>query len=152
MRPLPSHRFPNVLGIDTPIFVTVPSSVAACAPEGGAVIHVARYLKPGEERLDHRPELEGVLDLHQPDWRDHVVDARYVPRSQVSGDHARVATRGTAGRPTVDVAGVDGLAIAGDWVGPTGMIGDAAIVSGAAAAKHLDGAMMVVVSGSAAGS
>ena len=51
------------------------------------------------------PSLEAVLDLHQPDWRDHVVDARYVPRSMVSGDHARVATRGTAGRPPVDAAG-----------------------------------------------
>ena len=64
-----------------------------------------------------------MLDLHQPDWRDHVVDARYVPRSMVSGDHARVATRGTAGRPDVDAAGVRGLGLAGDWVGPSGIIG-----------------------------
>ena len=82
-----------------------------CAPDGGAVLHVGRYLRPGEEHLDHRAGLEAVLDLHQPDWRDHVVDARYVPRSMVSGDHARVATRGTAGRPRVDAAGVA-------WPGP----------------------------------
>jgi hypothetical protein len=43
------------------------------------------------------------------------------------------------------VSGVAGLAVAGDWVGPTGMIGDAAILSGAAAAAAVSGAMMVGV-------
>ena len=143
LRPLPSTRFPNLLGIDEPIYLNVPSSVAACAPEGGAVLHVGRYLRPGEEQLDHRASLEAVLDLHQPDWRDHVVDARYVPRSMVSGDHARVATRGTAGRPDVDAAGVRGLGLAGDWVGPSGIIADAAILSGAAAATAVADDMMV---------
>ena len=33
----------------------------------------------------------------KPDWRDHVVDVRYVPRSMVAGDHARHATRGHVG-------------------------------------------------------
>ena len=150
LRPLPSARFPNLLGIDEPIFVTVPSSVADCAPEGGGVVQIGRYLRPGEEHLDHRPLLEAVLDLHQPEWRDHVVDVRYVPRSMVSGDHPRVATRGTVGRPGVDVAGVAGLAVAGDWVGPVGMIGDAAILSGAAAATALSGEMMVGMERSAA--
>ena len=137
MRPLPSHRFSAVLGIDDPIFVTVPSSVADVAPAGGDVIQVARYLRPGEEGGDHRPSLEAVLDAHQPDWRDHVVDARYTPRSLVSGDHARFATRGTGGRPGVDAAGVPGLALAGDWVGPRGMLADASILSGSAAATAL---------------
>ena len=145
LRPLPSTRFPNLLGIDEPIYLNVPSSVAACAPDGGAVLHVGRYLRPGEEHLDHRASLEAVLDRHQPEWRDHVVDARYVPRSTVSGDHARVATRGTAERPGVDAVGVGGLALAGDWVGPVGMIGDASILSGAAAAKAVADDMMVGV-------
>jgi phytoene dehydrogenase-like protein len=145
LRPLPSGRFPNLLGIDEPIYLTVPSSVAQCAPADGGVVQVGRYLRPGEEDGDHRPLLEAVLDLHQPEWRDHVVDARYIPRSVVSADHARVATRGPAGRPGVDVTGVAGLAVAGDWVGPTGMIGDAAILSGAAAAAAVSGAMMVGV-------
>jgi phytoene dehydrogenase-like protein len=148
LRPLPSSRFPNLLGIDEPIYLNVPSSVASCAPDGGAVLHVGRYLRPGEERLDHRASLEAVLDLHQPDWRDHVVDARYVPRSMVSGDHARVATNGTVERPRVDAAGVGGLALAGDWVGPVGMIGDASILSGAAAAASVIDDMMVGVLGS----
>ncbi len=134
LRPLPAPRFPNVLGVDEPVYVTVPSAVADVAPEGGAVVHVARYLRPSEEHTDHRATLEAVLDVAQPDWRDHVVDARYVPRSMVSSDHAQAATRGVMGRPSVDVAGVHGLALAGDWVGQRGMLADASIMSGAAAA------------------
>jgi phytoene dehydrogenase-like protein len=152
LRPLPSTRFPNLLGVDEPIYLTVPSSVANCAPDGGAVVQVGRYLRPGEEHLDHRASLEAVLDLHQPDWRDHVVDARYVPRSMVSGDHARAATRGPGGRPGVDAAGVGGLTLAGDWVGPVGMIGDASILSGAAAANAIVGDMMVGVRSGSPGS
>lgn len=137
LRPLPAERFPAVLGIDDPIFVTVPSSVADVAPEGAAVIHVARYLRPGEETQDHRPALEAVLDVHQPQWRDHVIDARYVPRSVVSGDHARPAAHGTLGRTRPDAPGVRGLAVAGDWVGPSGMLADASIVSGSVAAGRV---------------
>ncbi len=138
LRPLPQQRFPNVLGLDDPVFISVQSSVADVAPPGGAVINVGRYLRPGDETGDHRASLERVLDVAQPDWRDHVVDARYVPRSMVVGDHARVATGGPGGRPTVAVAGpVRGLAIAGDWVGPSGTLADASILSGVAAAERV---------------
>ena len=92
LRPLPEPRFPNVLGLDVPVYLTVQSSVADVAPHDGAVLHVARYLRPDEEGDDHRPLLEHVLDVTQPNWQDHVVDARFVPRSMVSGDHARMAT------------------------------------------------------------
>ncbi len=137
LRPLPAPRFPNVLGLDAPVYLTVQSDVATVAPRDGAVIHVGRYLRPDEEAGDHRAALEAALDAAQPGWRDHVVDARYVPRSMVCGDHARAATCGTAGRPPVTMAGVDGLAVAGDWVGPDGTLADAAIVSGHAAARAI---------------
>lgn len=134
LRPLPAAAHPNILGIDRPVYLTVQSDVARVAPEGGAVIHVGRYLAPGEERRDHRPELEHVLDVAQPGWRDHVIDVRYVPRSLVSGDHARPATMGSRGRVAAGAPGVRGLAIAGDWVGPSGMLADAAMRSGQDAA------------------
>lgn len=135
LRPLPHDRFPNVFGLDEPVYLTVPSDVAAVAPTDGAVISVGRYLTPGEETGEHRASLERVLDIAQPGWRDHVVDARYTPHSMVSGDHARWATGGVAGRVRADAAGVPGLAIAGDWVGPVGMLADASIAAGKAAAE-----------------
>jgi phytoene dehydrogenase-like protein len=137
LRPLPEPRWANVLGVDEPIYLTVQSDVARVAPPGGAALNVGRYLRPGEEGGDHRASIEHFLDVVQPGWQDHVVDARYVPRSMVCGDHARAATRGTLDRPGVAVAGVDGLAVAGDWVGPAGTLADAAILSGHAAASAI---------------
>jgi phytoene dehydrogenase-like protein len=137
LRPPTSARFPNLLGLDEETYLVMPSSVVQDAPDGAAIVHVGRYLRPGEEHLDHRPALEAVLDEHQPGWRDHLVDARFVPRSLVSGDHCRVATRGSLDRVPTDGTGVPGLAVAGDWVGPTGMLADAAIVSGARAATDI---------------
>ena len=82
-----------------------------------------------------------MLDAAQPDWRDHVVDARYVPRSTVAATTpGRRRSARAAGRPATDLAGVTGLAVAGDWVGPTGMLADASIVSGHAAATAVLGA------------
>ena len=74
---------PNLLGIDEPIYLNVPSSVAGMRA-GRWRGHPRRSL-PASRRGAPRPPagLEAVLDLHQPDWRDHVVDARYVPRSMV---------------------------------------------------------------------
>ena len=137
LRPLPEPRLANVLGIDEPIYLSVQSDVARVAPPGGASINVGRYLRPGEEDGDHRPGIAHFLDVVQPGWQDHVIDARYVPRSMVCGDHARAATRGTLDRPDVGLAGVDGLAVAGDWVGPAGTLADAAILSGRAAASAI---------------
>ena len=79
--------------------------------------------------------LEAVLDAHLAGWRDHVVNARYLPRSLVSGDHARVATGGTPGDRRPDAAGVAGVAIAGDWVGSAGMLATHPILSGDRAAR-----------------
>jgi len=137
LRPLPTRRFPNVFGLDEPLFISVPSDVANVAPATAGVVNVGRYLRPGEEALDHRPSIERILDSCQPAWRDHVVDVRYTPRSMVSADHVRSATRGSLDRLTVDAVGVPGVTIAGDWIGPVGMLADASILSGAAAARSV---------------
>ena len=137
LRPSPSRRRGNVFGIDQDVFVNVPSDVAALAPPGGMVVHAARYLRAGEETGDWRPWLEDVLEVALPGWRDDVVDARYVPRSMVAGDAPRPETGGGRGRPGVDVAGVAGLAVAGDWVRADGYLYDAAVASGEAAARAL---------------
>lgn len=141
LRPLPTRRFPNVFGLDEPLFISVPSDVARVAPAGAGIVNVGRYLRPGEEGVDHRPSLERLLDSCQPGWRDHVVDVRYTPRSMVAGDHVRYATRGSLERLTVDAVGVPGMTIAGDWIGPVGMLADASILSGAAAARSVVGAL-----------
>ena len=106
--PAPVDRgSPTVLGIDEPIFLTVPSSVADVRARRRRR-HPGRPV-PAARRGARRPPrraLEAVLDVHQPDWRDHVVDARYVPAvaRQRRPRPGRDRRHGRA--PGVDVAGV----------------------------------------------
>ena len=119
--PDPSANF--ALGIDEPLYLSRHSSTARLAPTGGAMIHVARYLAPGESATAE--PLESLLDAMQPGWRDVVVERRFLPKMTVS--HAVVPP---GGRPTnVDMVGMNNVYVAGDWVGPDGMLADAAFAS-----------------------
>lgn len=140
--PAPHARF--ALGIDAPTYFSVHSCHAKLAPEGGAVIHVAKYLEPDapNDPVADRAQLEAVLDLMQPGWRALVVEQQYLPHMVVS--HALVTS---AGRPHGVCDGAcdgirDGVYLVGDWVGPEGMLADAALASARAAARGIlaDGA------------
>src|SRR5439155_5627961 len=134
---LPRPRSTFALGIDRPLYLSVHSAVARLAPEGQAMIHVARYLPVGQEgdaKSDER-DLEKLLDTIQPGWREQVVVRRFLPRLTVSNAMATAAAGGTAGRPGPAVPGVRGLFVAGDWVGPEGLLADASLSSAARAAE-----------------
>ena len=61
-------------------------------------------------------------------------------------------TGGMAGRPGVVDTGLDGVFAAGDWVGPTGHLADAALVSGEAAGRlAADRAAAATTGGAGAG-
>ncbi|MFV0260445.1 MAG: phytoene desaturase family protein [Acidimicrobiales bacterium] len=136
---------PGVFSLDEAIYLSVPSMVADLGTSRGqAVIHVGRYLSPGEEHDDHRPALEATLDVAQPGWRDRVVVARYAPSSLVSGDYPSAALGGLPGRIATDGPGVPGLALAGDWVQADGVLLDASVDSGRAAAERLLAARLVL--------
>ncbi|WP_394843692.1 FAD-dependent oxidoreductase [Pendulispora brunnea] len=128
LRALPNPRHHFTLGLDRADYLSVHSAFARLAPEGGAVIHVARYLagetvKPGVVRA----ELEGVLDRAQPGWRSHVAHTRFLPAMTVVNDLPRASARGV--RTPVAVADVPRLFLAGDWVGDEGMLADGAFAS-----------------------
>ena len=57
--PQPSARF--ALGIDRPLYFSVHSAAAKLAPEGGHVIHVAKYLPPTDSQSNQTTEKELVL-------------------------------------------------------------------------------------------
>ncbi len=59
--------------------------------------------------------------------------SRFLAHLTVAGALPRAATGGLAGRPTVVDTGVPGVTMAGDWVGPDGLLADAALASGRAA-------------------
>jgi phytoene dehydrogenase-like protein len=127
------------LGIDRPLYCIVHSVSAQLAPEGGAVIHVMKNHATGEaaDARGDRRELEELLDLVQPGWRELVAHARFLPSITVSNALVTAAHGGTRGRPSTSVPGLDNLYVAGDWVGAEGMLLDAAASSAHDAALAL---------------
>lgn len=134
---LPQPRARFTLGIDRPLYFSVHSAVAKLAPEGGAVIHAAKYLNPTartDPKADER-ELEEALDIMQPGWREVVAERRFLPSMTVSHAVATAAVGGLAGRPGPAVPGVRNLYVAGDWVGTEGLLADASLASAQQAAE-----------------
>ncbi len=70
LKRLPDGAGEFALGIDGPFYFSVHSGSAKLAPEGGAVVHIAKYLAVGEApSRDAIAELEGIADLVMPGWR-----------------------------------------------------------------------------------
>lgn len=132
---LPDKDALFALGVDRPLYFSVHSVYAKLAPEGGALIHVAKFLgtsikpKPREDQQ----ELEGMLDLLQPGWREVLVKRRPLPNMVVSNALVTAAAGGLAGRPDVKIA--DDLYIVGDWVGKEGLFSTPSSASAKRAAQ-----------------
>jgi phytoene dehydrogenase-like protein len=131
--PDPARKF--ALGLDHPVYFSVHSETADLAPPGGALIHVSRYIGRDEspDPAVIEAELEAVADLVQPGWRDHVVHRYFRPGLTVSHAMPLASQGGLSGRLPVSSTDRPNLHFAGDWIGATGLLADAAIVSGAEA-------------------
>lgn len=121
---------PVLLGLDEPAYLIRHAPPARLAPPGGAVVHAARYLGRHER---HEPRA-GRASLEALARRvgiepDRAVVARYLHRMSVAGSTPTPGTGGLAGRPEVSDPALPGVLVAGDWVGPTGYLADAALVS-----------------------
>jgi phytoene dehydrogenase-like protein len=129
---LPENAANFGLGIDRPLYFSVHSAVAKLAPAGSALIQMVKYLAADSDPSADRAELEQFADLLAPGWRERVTVARFLPNMTVS--HAMATPEG---RPDVDALNQEGLAIAGDWVGPEHMLTDAAVSSALRAAAAI---------------
>lgn len=128
---LPSPRATAAFSVDRPHYLSVHSASARLAPDGGALIHVAKYLPPDHSDSSEavERELEGLLDLVQPGWRDALVYRRFLPDMIVMNAMTMARTGGVEGRPSPEVKDVPGLYVVGDWVGKEGLLVDAALAS-----------------------
>ena len=103
------------------------------------MIHAAKYLPPehrdSAENVEH--ELEDLLDLVQPGWRETVVYRRFLPDMVVMNAMPLARLDGTRERPSPEVADVRGLFVAGDWVGNEGLLVDASLASAKLAAEMI---------------
>ncbi len=127
---LPAPKEKLAFGVDRPFYFSVHSEWAQLTPKGGALIHAAKYRKPGEDVSEM--ELEAWLDSLQPGWRDVLVHKRYLPSMTVSNALVTPQLK----RPDVTTQ-IRGLYLAGDWVGSEGILSDAALSSARAAAHAI---------------
>ncbi len=135
--PKPSNTFG--LGIDHPLYFSVHSATAKLAPEGRAVIHLAKYLAVGEKSdpTKDRDELENMLELFQPGWRDELVEVRFMPNLTVYNAVVTAERGGLAGRTPVSLPGYNNIYLVGDWVGSEGILSDATFASARFAAQAI---------------
>jgi phytoene dehydrogenase-like protein len=115
-----------VIGVDEPLYLACHCPPGDLAPAGGSVVHVMRYgardAGPDRAELRRFATLAGITD-------DQIVEERFLAVHVVTHMLPGPET-GLAGRPTVAVPGSPGMYLAGDWVGPTGWLSDAAVASG----------------------
>lgn len=131
VRGVPSPGY--VLGVDDPVYGTIQSPPAKQAPEGDSVVAVIRYGARSAE--EDRPQLEAWLP-HLGIRPEDVAVSRFLARMVVVGAAPRAVNGGLAGRPSITATGVPNVLLAGDWVGPDGMLADAAFASGHAAGRQ----------------
>ena len=129
-------RRPDVgalLSLDRPLYLGRHCPPADLAPPGASVVHVVRYLRPDEELPagEARDELAAHARLAGID-PDDAEEQRYLHHMVACSALPHPSAGGLRGRPSVQ-SGIDGVFVAGDWVGPVGHLADAALASGAAA-------------------
>ncbi|MET7479240.1 FAD-dependent oxidoreductase [Streptomyces sp. NPDC005648] len=134
---LPSPDRSLVYGVDEPLYLSVFSRTARLAPDGGAVLHLVRHDDgSGLGASEVRKRLYELLDLCQPGWREVLVHERFLPAITTMTAVPEARTGGLAGRPGPRVPGRSGVFVAGDWVGPAGLLADACVLSGERAADE----------------
>jgi phytoene dehydrogenase-like protein len=135
LRRLPNPRHTIVQNLDGPCFMSTQSLYSRVAPEGGALIYTMKQLDPEAPSDPRRDEhdLEDLLDQAQPGWRDVLVTRQFLPRIDAIG-MLPTPPAGYGGRPGPGAAGMEGLYLAGDWIGE-GFLSDAAFASGRRAAQ-----------------
>jgi hypothetical protein len=100
-------------------------------------MHAVRYqpvgdTMPAAEQQSLLRDLAADAGVRDED----IAEQRFLARMVVTGAIPTAATGGLPGRASAEIPGVPGAFVAGDWVGPVGMLADAALVSGADAGRR----------------
>ncbi|XEC94271.1 phytoene desaturase family protein [Paenibacillus tarimensis] len=127
------------LGLDQPLYYSNHSSAVKLSDNGAYVLHIMKY---NDNRSDTDPKadkrmLTGLLDLLQPGWDKEVVAERYLPKILVAHDSRTIRHHGGGPAPGPAVPEVQGLFVAGDWVGPEGRLADTAMATAKLAAQEI---------------
>jgi phytoene dehydrogenase-like protein len=115
-------------------YYSVHAPVADLATEGRALLSLARYRRP-DETPDAGRDRATLRDFARRMGVQATLAERYLHDMTVAHGMPLAARGGLAGRPRVDSLGNDGVLLAGDWVGPTGLLSDASLTSGRTAGR-----------------
>ncbi len=129
LRNLPTTKV--AFGLDEPLYLSTHSPSARLAPAGGVLVQVMRYgaRTSGEDRA----QLWALAERCGITKQDVVVQ-RFLHEMMVCHALPKPGA-GLAGRPGIDAGDLPGVFLAGDWVGPVGLLADAALSSGEAAGR-----------------
>lgn len=135
--PKPKHQF--IYGIDQPVFLTDQSRSGKPTPaylseNGDHKISLLRYQGPQTNAEEDRKQLEQVLDLAQPGWRDELTSHQYLPKITVAYDFPHI---NRTIQPGPEVPEIKGLYVAGDWVSHGEILVDASVASARRAVEHM---------------
>lgn len=133
----PWGDFPTfALGLDEPLYMSVHAPLARLAPGDRALASVLLYHPFGEtpDADADRAACERLLDRVRPGWRERARFVEFRARLQTAYDQPQAARGGLAGRAPIELEGRDRIFVAGDWVGPEGVLADAVVASAVAAA------------------
>ncbi|WP_088041467.1 NAD(P)/FAD-dependent oxidoreductase [Bacillus sp. EAC] len=140
MNGLPNPKINFALGIENPWYFSNHSTVAKLSDKPGEiVVHVMKYLDSVNETepLEDELELEGFLDYIQPGWRNFVVSRRFLPKLTVSNAIKRPLNNQDL-KPNYEEVGIDGIYVAGDWVGNTEILLNASLISAKNATNYIN--------------
>ena len=144
LRRAPTHPF--VMGIGQPLYISQHCPPADLAPAGHTVVQAMRY--GARSSSEDRDQLWSLALIAGIEKADVVVD-RFLHEMVVTSGIPTAESGGLAGRPPVAVPGHRGVFVAGDWVGPIGMLADASLSSGEAsahaAARLVEAALRVAI-------
>lgn len=129
LRSLPAT--PVAFGLDEPLYCSTHCPSARLAPVGGSLVHLLRY--GARTSAEDRAALWSLARRCGIAEHDVVVE-RFLHAMTVCHALPRPGT-GLAGRPSIAATGLEGVFLAGDWVGPVGLLADAALASGEAAGR-----------------
>lgn len=121
-------KVPFALDLDHHLYLSQHAPVADLATDGRALVSLALYRRP-DQAADPERDRVTMRAFARRMGVETTLTERYLHDMTVAHGMPLASRGGLGGRPRVDALGRDGLLLAGDWVGPDGLLADAALAS-----------------------
>ncbi|WP_409274728.1 phytoene desaturase family protein [Neobacillus sp. SCS-31] len=139
LRQLPIHEHQFIYGLDQPIFLTHQTREGKPRPaimsdDGTKLVSLFKYQGPQTDAVKDEVELERVLDVAQPGWRNELVIRQFLPKMTVVHDFPHIKR---IENPGPSVPEIEGLYVAGDWASHGELVVDASVASAKRAVSQI---------------